>query len=93
VHYHAGNPIAGLPPVVHSDLGYLGGWMTIRAKRARAPARPRAPLGKKQLLVIMDREVIKRAKLAAVEDEKKVSHVVEEAVQEWLSRRASHRAI
>ena len=67
--------------------------MKIRAKRARAPARPRAPLGKKQLLVIMDREVIKRAKLAAVEDEKKVSHVVEEAVQEWLSRRASHSAI
>jgi hypothetical protein len=67
--------------------------MTIRAKKARAPARPRAPLGKKQLLVIMDREVIKQAKLAAVEDEKKVSHVVEEAVEEWLSRRASHRAV
>jgi hypothetical protein len=41
--------------------------MTIRAKKARAPARPRAPLGKKQLLVIMDREVIiRRARLLIV---------------------------
>ena len=47
--------------------------MTVRAKAPRAPARKRTPLGKKQLLVIMDCEVIKQAKLAAVENGKNVS--------------------
>jgi hypothetical protein len=50
-------------------------------KRARAPA------GKKQVLVLMDADVIKQTKLAAVEDDRKMSHCVEEAVREWLDRR------
>ena len=63
-----------------------------RKKRKRSSASASAA-GQKAAARHMDREVIKQAKLAVVEDEKKVSHVVEEAVEEWLSRRASHRAV
>ena len=66
--------------------------MTVRAKTPRAPARKRTPLGKKQLLVMMDCEVIKQATGGHREWEK-MSHVVKEAVQEWLSRRTSHRVV
>ena len=66
--------------------------MAIRAKK-HALRRVRGRRWAKAAALIMDREIIKQAKLAAVEDEKKMSDVVEEAVQEWLSRRASHRAV
>lgn len=49
--------------------------------------RPRAPAGKKQMLIILDAEVIRQIKIAAAEDERKVSHVVEEAAREWLAKR------
>lgn len=57
------------------------------SKKASSSGRARAPVGKKQVLVIMDAEVIKQTKLAAVEDDKKMSHVIEEAVREWLAQR------
>lgn len=66
--------------------------MAARKKTATSPGRARAPVGKRQVLVIMDSEVIKQAKLAAVEDDRKMSHVVEEAVREWLDRRRKDRA-
>jgi hypothetical protein len=54
---------------------------------------PRAPAGKKPLMVIMDAKLIKKAKHAAVEDECKVSHIVEQALTEWLAkpRKAAER--
>jgi hypothetical protein len=55
--------------------------------------RPRAPKGKKQVLIIMDQEVIKQVKMAAVEDDTKMSHAVEEAVREWLARRKARKTV
>jgi hypothetical protein len=54
---------------------------------------PRAPLGKKPLMVIMDERLIKKAKHAAVDDDCKVSHIVEKALTEWLAkpRKAAER--
>jgi hypothetical protein len=47
-------------------------------------SRSRAPAGKRQVLIIMDQDVIKSVKVAAVEDDIKMSHAVEEAVRDWL---------
>jgi hypothetical protein len=38
----------------------------------------------KQMLLIMNQDVIKEIKVAAAQDETKLSHAVEEAVSEWL---------
>jgi hypothetical protein len=54
--------------------------------------RARAPAGKRQVLIIMDQDVIKSVKVAAVEDDIKMSHAVEEAVREWLNKRKRERA-
>jgi hypothetical protein len=40
----------------------------------------------------MDQDVIKSVKVAAVEDDIKMSHAVEEAVRDWLSKRKRGRA-
>ena len=37
-------------------------------------SRSRAPVGKRQVLIIMDQDVIKSVKVAAVEDDIKMSH-------------------
>ena len=60
----------------------------MRAVKARA----RAPVGKRQVLIIMDQDVIKSVKVAAVEDDIKMSHAVEEAVRDWLTKRKRERA-
>jgi hypothetical protein len=66
--------------------------MTMPADDKRGPkGRPRAPKGKKQMLVIMDQDVIKNVKMAALEDDVKMSHAVEEAVKEWLAKRRSRK--
>jgi hypothetical protein len=52
---------------------------------------PRAPKGKKQMLVLLDQEVIKSVKMAALEDEIPMSRAVEEAIKDWLSKRKSKR--
>lgn len=44
---------------------------------------------KRQILLTMDPEVIKRIKLAAIEDDSSASVAMEEAAREWLERRAS----
>jgi hypothetical protein len=48
---------------------------------------PRAPAGKKPLLVVINEDTIKAAKIAAILDGKKVSGIVEELLQGWLSSR------
>lgn len=68
-----------------------GRMMPTKHKRTTAPGRARAPKGKKQMLVIMDQDLIKDVKMAALEDDMKMSHAVEQAVREWLSRRKSRK--
>jgi hypothetical protein len=46
---------------------------------------PRAPAGKKPLTVILDQELIKASKIAAIEDGLKVSGIVEELLRQWLA--------
>ncbi|MGJ5208130.1 hypothetical protein [Bradyrhizobium sp. HKCCYLR20261] len=57
------------------------------ARKATTPARSRVPKGKKQMLCILDEDVIKRIKMAAIEDGTPMSHAVEKAIREWLARR------
>jgi len=64
----------------------------MRADNKNRPVnRARAPNGKKQMLVIMDQDLIKRVKMAALQDDWKMSHAVEEAVREWLARRKTRK--
>jgi hypothetical protein len=49
-------------------------------------ARPR-PDGRKTLLVYLDGELIKNLKKAALDDERNVYEIVEEAARDWLERR------
>ena len=64
-----------------------------KTKKTRVKARARAPEGKRQVLIIMDQEVIKSVKVAAVEDDIKMSHAVEEAVRDWLKKRKREKAM
>jgi len=61
--------------------------MPAKTKSTAASGRSRAPAGKKQVLVIMDAELARQIKIAAAEDERKMSHLVEDAVRDWLDRR------
>ena len=56
--------------------------MAVAEKSASAQGHPRAVQGRQQMLVIMDQGLIKRVKIAALEDDTKMSHAVEEAVRE-----------
>lgn len=53
---------------------------------ARKSGSKRLPEGKRQLLCILDEEVIERVKIAAVKSNARVSHVVEQALKQWLAR-------
>jgi hypothetical protein len=66
--------------------------MPSQPKKKPVKARARAPAGKRQVLIIMDEEVIKSVKVAAVEDDIKMSHAVEEAVRDWLDKRKRAKA-
>jgi hypothetical protein len=66
--------------------------MPSQSKKRRVKTRARAPEGKRQVLIIMDQDVIKSVKVAAVEDDIKMSHAVEKAVRNWLSKRKRARA-
>ena len=57
------------------------------AKETKGRSGPRAPAGKKPLMVIIDEELIKAAKIAAIEDGTKVSGTVEGLLREWLAKR------
>jgi hypothetical protein len=52
---------------------------------------PRAPAGKKPLMVIIDEKVIEDAKVAAIRDKTKVSAIVEELLRRWLDGRPSSK--
>ncbi|WMT87484.1 hypothetical protein NO932_02465 [Pelagibacterium sp. 26DY04] len=54
------------------------------------PSRERAD-GRKSLLVYLTPALIKRLKVAALEDERHVYELVEEAADDWLKRRAGKR--
>ena len=66
--------------------------MPSQPKKKPVKVRARAPAGKRQVLIIMDQDVIKSVKVAAVEDDIKMSHAVEKAVRDWLSKRKHERA-
>jgi hypothetical protein len=66
--------------------------MPSQPKKRRVKTRARAPEGKRQVLILMDQDVIKSVKVAAVEDDIKMSHAVEKAVRNWLSKRKRARA-
>ena len=66
--------------------------MPSKPKKRRVKPRARAPEGKRQVLIIMNKDVVKLVKVAAVEDEIKMSHVVEEAVRDWLDKRKREKA-
>jgi hypothetical protein len=66
--------------------------MPSKQKKGRAKTRARAPEGKRQVLIIMNKEVVKLVKVAAVEDDIKMSHAVEEAVRDWLDKRKREMA-
>lgn len=68
-----------------------GPLMPSQPKKRLVKPRARAPAGKRQVLIIMDQDVIKSVKVAAVEDDIKMSHAVEEAVRDWLSKRKRER--
>jgi hypothetical protein len=67
--------------------------MARKAKKKRAArSGPRAPPGRKQMLVIMDGDMIKELKLAMTEDGTAASHIVEELVKDWLAKRKIQKA-
>jgi hypothetical protein len=66
--------------------------MPAKAKKKTASGGARLPAGKKQMLVIMDQDIIKEIKVAVAQDEIKLSHAVEEAVREWLVKRKERKA-
>ncbi|MBY0382801.1 MAG: hypothetical protein K2W78_12890 [Xanthobacteraceae bacterium] len=61
------------------------------ASKHGARGRPRTVEGKKQMLVIVQEDVIKSMKIAAIEDGKPVSHVAELAMREWLAKRKGRK--
>jgi hypothetical protein len=65
--------------------------MPAKAKKKASSGGARLPAGKKQMLVIMDQDIIRDIKVAAAEDEIKLSHAVEEAVREWLENRRGRK--
>jgi predicted transcriptional regulator len=48
--------------------------------------RKRIPKGKRQMLCILDEDVIARVKIAAAKSNSRMSHVVEQAIRQWLAR-------
>jgi len=63
------------------------------AKTAKSRSGPRAPAGKKPLVVILDEKLIEDAKVAAIRGKTKLSAVVERLLREWVDGRPStHKA-
>jgi hypothetical protein len=48
---------------------------------------PRAPAGKKPLMVIIDEDLIEETEVAAIRDKRKVSGIVQELLEGWLASR------
>ncbi len=62
--------------------------MPAKSKKSARAKHSRVPEGKAQMLSILEKDVIKNVKIAAAQDGRRISHVVEEALKEWLERRA-----
>jgi hypothetical protein len=62
-----------------------------KAKKAKSRSGPRAPAGKKPLLVIIDEQVIEDTKVAAILEKRKVSGIVQELLEGWLGSRQPKR--
>jgi hypothetical protein len=62
-----------------------------KAKKAKSRSGPRAPAGKRPLLVIIDEQVVEDTKVAAILEKRKVSGIVEELLEGWLARRKERR--
>jgi hypothetical protein len=60
-------------------------------ERRQAPRRARVPLCNKQALLIDDFGMIKQVKLAAVEDDTKMSRICEEAACDWIATRGARK--
>jgi hypothetical protein len=58
-----------------------------KAKKAKSRSGPRAPAGKRPLLVIIDEQVVEDTKIAAILEKRKVSGIVQELLQKWLAGR------
>jgi hypothetical protein len=54
------------------------------------PAKPRSD-GRKSLLVYLDKELIKRLKVASLDEERHVYEIMEEAVRGYLAEKASRK--
>jgi len=61
------------------------------AAKPKASGGPRLPAGKKQMLSILDENLIRQIKVAAAEDGIKLSEIVEQATREWLAKRKNRR--
>ncbi len=62
-----------------------------KAKKAKSRSGPRAPAGKRPLLVILDEQVVEDTKVAAILEKRKVSGIVQELLQGWLTARKTRR--
>jgi hypothetical protein len=62
------------------------------SRREKAPSRRRDD-GRKALLVYLPTNLIKDLKKAGLDDDRNVYEIVEEASQEWLSRRAQNTSV
>jgi hypothetical protein len=62
-----------------------------QAKKAALAAVTQALAGKKPLMVILDEDLIKAAKIAAIEDGRNVSGIVQELLVAWLAARKARK--
>jgi hypothetical protein len=60
-------------------------------KKAAPGGTRRLPAGKDQMLSILPTSLIKKTKIAAIEDGLKLSRVVEEALDDWLAKRRTRK--
>ena len=60
-------------------------------KKAKSRSGPRAPAGKRPLLVILDEQVVEDTKIAAILEKRKVSGIVEELLTGWLAERKTRK--
>lgn len=58
-----------------------------KAKKAKSRSGPRAPEGKRPLLVIINEQVVEDTKVVAILEKRKVSGIVEDLLRGWLAGR------
>jgi hypothetical protein len=69
----------------------FGASMTTLERSSRGKTSAARSDGRKTLLVYMNADLIKNLKKAALDDEKNVYEIVEEAARDWLSKTAGKR--